>query len=116
MKEIKMLSYRKKIIAVIGWALVSGLLSGCTTSEPTFGDQIAQQGNSTAALGESWNCGEALIKEGQELINDGQSDVSKGESRISEGRSKIAKGEQMRRNAEETYRQLYPATQVPTTY
>ena len=109
-----MLNYKRKFIYSAYLAVVAGLLSGCATSAPSFGDQITQQGNSTAGLGESWNRGEELIKEGQELVNDGQSNVSNGESSMSDGRSKIAQGEQMCRETEERYSQLYPASQMPS--
>jgi len=112
-KENEMRGSTNRYSDLAGIAIVAGLLSGCSTDTPTFGDQLASQGTATTELGERWNQGDELIKEGQELVSEGQSDVSRGENNISEGQSKIARGQQMRRNAEETYGQQFPGQPVP---
>lgn len=81
------------LLAVLLTATVS-----CSTSPPTLGEKMINQGQSMAKVGEQW-------VEGENMINKGEKMIKQGEEQVEEGKQLITKGRAMMKESEETYKQ-----------
>jgi hypothetical protein len=70
----------------------------CSTSPPTLGEKMINQGQSMAKVGEQWVEGETMISKGEKMIK-------QGEEQVEEGKQLITKGRAMMKESEETYKQ-----------
>jgi len=75
------------------------LFSACS-SDPTLGDQLIAQGESTRALGEQWNKGKAMISDGEEMQEKGHKMVKEGEKLIRKGEKSVERGKELKAASE----------------
>lgn len=86
-------------------------VSACT-SNPTVGDKIIQQSENTNEIGNMWNKGDKLVKNGEAKIREGQKLIDQGNSKTTEGASMVKQGKQMINESEMLYKQRFPNGKV----
>lgn len=80
--------------------LVAPLLFCSCASEPTFGDRLIAQGESTRTIGEQWNKGNSLITEGEKQKKKGRQMIEEGEKLIKKGEKNIERGRLLKSESE----------------
>lgn len=66
--------------------VLSGLLIACsTTNSGNQGKNMYRIGSKATELGDRWNEGEEMVKEGQKIIQQSQIDKAKGENLVKKG-------------------------------
>ncbi|MGM0768061.1 MAG: hypothetical protein ACQEV6_08550 [Pseudomonadota bacterium] len=86
-------------------AVVSGLTACGTFREPTYGEQIQDEGAAMSVVGEQWSKGEALVQKGEKRIRDGQERIRDGERMVEEGRQMTRDGTELMRDSKLRYEQ-----------
>lgn len=105
---------RKLVHALVLVVVCTGLAACAMQRQPTYGEQIQEQGSSLKAVGEQWSKGEALVAKGEKRIEDGQKRIREGERRIEEGRDMISEGTELMRDAKLRYEQRDGPSAAPT--
>jgi hypothetical protein len=102
-------------------SLLAGCFSGCTSSEPSFGQQLGARSDKAQEISKQWNQGtaavskgESMIKKGNNLVEDGQKDQKKGQQLIEDGQQLVENGKKQVADAEAAYRAM-AANPIPTT-
>lgn len=80
-------------------------LAGCSSSEPTLGDIIREQGAGLAAIGDQWADGNERLEEGRYQIEQGQDMIDEGERLLAAGNDNVRTGQQAKLQAEQSYRE-----------
>lgn len=91
-----MLTSMNKTLIILPLVLAA---SGCTSTEPTFGERLAANAAVASATAEKAVEGERLIERGETLVSRGNKRIARGEEEVSDGRSQIERGEALLREA-----------------
>ncbi|MGD9419876.1 MAG: hypothetical protein Q7R22_013135 [Verrucomicrobiota bacterium JB025] len=81
-------------------SLSFSLLLGACSNEPTLGDNLISQGESTRALGEQWNKGTSMIEDGEKMQKKGRKMVKDGEKLIRKGEKSVERGKELKAESE----------------
>ncbi|MEX2475376.1 hypothetical protein [Marinobacter sp.] len=96
----------KNILHVLLLTVVVSTLSSCAGfREPTYGEQIQDEGTALRVVGEQWSEGEALVGKGEKRIRDGQERIREGERMVEEGREMTREGTKLMRDSKVRYEQ-----------
>ncbi|MBZ2167461.1 hypothetical protein [Marinobacter sp. F4216] len=96
----------KRIMNVLLLASVVNGLAACSAfREPTYGEQIEDEGLALREVGAQWSKGESLVEKGEERIRSGQERIREGERMIEEGREMTREGTQLMRDSKLRYEQ-----------
>jgi hypothetical protein len=92
------------------------LSSGCAT-EPTLGDKMLNQSESTKQMGIKWTRGQELVidgeklqKKGYELVEKGKELQEEGAANIEEGDRLISQGRRLIEESESAYKAKFPGS------
>jgi hypothetical protein len=109
--------------------IASAFLFAACASEPTLGDKMLGQSESTRQIGIDWNRGHAMItdgekikKRGNEMVEEGKKQIedgkelqkqgkkliNNGEDKINEGDRLISRGKEMIEDSETSFRAKFP--------
>ena len=99
MRTVIMTDTFTSIIGTMGLlAVLLTAIASCSTSPPTLGEKMIQQGQSMSEVGEQWVDGEKMISKGENMIK-------QGEEQIEAGKQLITKGRAMMKASEDIYKQ-----------